>query len=69
MSLAFRLTVAQSDHVNIKRTHALQKEAQAECAAGNFVGERLGLFVDADGQQCFGQALVGHVLEGKLGAQ
>ena len=67
--MTLSLTVPQANYVNVQRAHALQEEAEAERAASDFVGERLGLLVDTDGQQGPRQTFVGHVLEGKLSAQ
>jgi hypothetical protein len=66
--MTLSLTVTQPDDVYVQRTHALQEEAEAERAAGDFIGERLGFLVDADRQQRSGQALVGHVFKVELDA-
>jgi hypothetical protein len=69
MSLLFRFPVAQANHVYVQRAHALQEEAEGKRAAGDFVGQRLGVLVDANFQERPRQQLVGHVLAVELRTQ
>lgn len=58
------MSIAQSDCADIKRTHTLQKEREAETSTIDFVRERLWFFENTNVFESARQALVAHIFQG-----